>query len=99
MVARVDSDRVPGSARIGSRQDGPASSDHEGRLFILNVHTRKGSVGLGPQPLPAKSAVTGMQDGVVRTHRIAGELVFRKMDAVQRVALRQRVLPYPSGST
>src|SRR5687768_10896319 len=96
MILRVVLYRPPFLSAVVGGKNASACSDDDGVPFIFDKDRRKRQIEWNGLTLPGKSAVLCSQNGIVSTDREAGQLVSREMDGVERIALRQRILPNPA---
>ena len=96
MIFRFDPHLFPVASCVIRCKDRTACSDNHGISLILDENVRKRHIDRRRLPLPAKSAVVGMKNSIVRADRKTVFFVFRKMYRKKRIALRRRVLPNPA---
>ena len=70
--------------------------DDDRAFLVTDKNARKRHVKRHQLGFPVKSAVFRPQHGAVRADGKAGFLVLIEMNRIERIALRQRVLPRPA---
>lgn len=96
MIANAGLSQHPFVAAVCRRHhDAARAGDHQARP-VFDVHPVQRCVGGTLLFLPFETAVVCMQDDAVGTDRPTVALVRRESYRVDRVSLRQRVLPLPA---
>src|ERR1043166_9629775 len=96
MIACVNRNRLTNVSAVLRREDRAASADDKRLIVVADKHAGERDVRERRLLVPMKTAVCRSQDRVVRAHCEARLVVLRKMDRIQRITLRQRILPDPS---
>src|SRR6267154_1895497 len=86
----------PLQAAVFRDGDRPARSDHNQVATVMHVKSVQTRNQTRALPLPLKATVRGVKNHAVRAYCPAMELVIGKTNRADRVALRQRVLPFPT---
>src|ERR1041384_5175311 len=87
---------APAFAAIFRKQNRAARADCERALTIENEEAIEGDGSARCLSLPTEAAVTGPQNHAVSADSPAVQLVRREANTVDRIALRQRILPFPT---
>src|ERR1700674_2826840 len=106
-IVRRESDRVkmifrrrgnlsPFLSAVFRRDDDPTRADCKRALAIKNIKAVEGGNQTRVLARPFKSAVRSVENHAISADRPTVALVARESDRADRVALRQRVLPFPS---
>src|SRR5687768_13580225 len=96
MVLRVGPCGPPFVTTVVGHEDAATPADDHGRTAIFDVDRGKRKVQRKSLSLPGESAVLCAKDRVVGTDGKTGELIFCEMDRIERISLRQRILPDPA---
>ena len=96
MIFRRRRDLDPSRSCISRRQHHSARPHDKGALAIQDVKAVERRNQTRLLVFPSKAAVRGIKNHAVGAHRPAMLLVASETNRADRIALRQRVLPFPS---
>ena len=96
MIFRLRLNRIPALAGVARFQDQAARADRKHVLGIKHIQAVQVVDETGRLVVPTKTAVGRIKNHSIRAHRPAMKFVAGKSNRVDRVALRQRVLPFPT---
>src|SRR2546430_6239844 len=96
MIFRRRRYRDPSRSSISRRQHDSARPHDKGALAIQDVKAVECRNQTRLLVFPPKAAVRGIKNHAVRAHRPTMLLVVSETNRTDRIALRQRVLPFPS---
>src|SRR5690606_22161013 len=96
MVASLNPGLSPFTTTVFGDINTAACSDNYGISGIANKNTAKRLVFRQKLPLPRKTAVSRMKYRVVRTDSKTAPFVIGEIYRIDRISLRQRILPDPS---
>src|SRR5690242_772143 len=96
MIAHTRVAQQPFAAAVRRRHyDAARAADNHARA-VFDVHPVERRVGGALLFLPFEAAVVSAEDDAVRTDGPTAGFVWRKSDGVDRVALREWILPLPA---
>src|SRR5262245_27140957 len=96
MILCLGLDHLPLIPAVVGPEDSTACSDDHRVLFIFDVDRRQCQIKRKCLSLPRESAVLSSKNCVVRPNREAREFVLCEMDRVERISLREWILPDPA---
>ena len=96
MIFDFGYDLFPIASAVVGRKNRPACADDNRVFFVADKDARQRYVKRHQLSSPIKTAVFRPQNRAVRADGKAGFLVLVKMNRVERIALRQRILPRPT---
>src|ERR1051326_258543 len=96
MIFRWGADWNPPGAGISGHQDQTTRAGHKGPLAIQHVEPVERRRQTRLLVLPSETAVCGIEDHAIRAYGPTVQLIRRKTDRADGIALWQRILPFPS---
>ena len=96
MIFRLGLRRTPDAPTIVRKKYSAACSDDDRILFVFDVNRRDRQIERERLTLPREPAVLCSKYRVIVPDRETRKLIFCKMNCVERIALRERILPCPA---